>query len=129
MAERYLIDTHCWLWWNADPQRLHPDAYEVIADGRNTILLSVASAWEIAIKSALGKITLPGPIESYVPKRLESNGISALPVALYHALAVSSLPRLHRDPFDRLLIVQARLEDLTLITADEAIKQYEVMVL
>ncbi|MCP4408977.1 MAG: type II toxin-antitoxin system VapC family toxin [Gammaproteobacteria bacterium] len=129
MVDRYLIDTHCWLWWNAEPDRLHPKAYDAIADGNNTILLSVASAWEISIKYALGKLKLPDAPESYVPKRLESNSITALPIALHHALAVSSLPILHRDPFDRLLVAQAQIEDLILITADAKIKQYEISVL
>ena len=129
MADRYLIDTHCWLWWNAEPERLQHAAHDVIADGKNTILLSSASAWEISIKHALGKLRLPGPPESYVPKRLESNCMTVLPITLHHALSVSSLPPLHRDPFDRLLIAQARIEDLTIITADKAIEQYEVPVL
>lgn len=129
VAERYLLDTHCWLWWNSAPERLNPAAYAAIADGRNTLYFSAASGWEIAIKTALGKLRLPGDAESYVPRRLESNGIQVLPVGLRHALAVAGLPPLHRDPFDRLLVAQALAESLTLISADEALRQYDVKVI
>ena len=126
---RYLIDTQCWLWWNVAPDRLSQPAYDIISAGENTIFFSVASAWEIGIKSALGKLKLPSAAGSYVPRRLADNDISILPIALHHALAVSSLPLLHRDPFDRLLIAQAQSEKLVVITSDQFIKKYEVSVL
>ncbi len=126
MAERYLIDTHCWLWWNAAPERLDPAAFATIADGRNALYLSAASAWEIVIKAALGKLRLPATPEDYIPRRLKSNGIQMLPIELRHVLMVTHLPPLHRGPFDRLLVAQARAESLTLITADEAVRQYDV---
>jgi PIN domain nuclease of toxin-antitoxin system len=126
VAERYLIDTHCWLWWNATPDRLAPEAFEVVANGANTIYFSAASAWEMSIKSALGKLRLPETIEQYLPRRLESNNMLVLPIELRHTLAVAALPPLHRDPFDRLLVAQAQTESLTLITADAGIRQYGV---
>ena len=129
MAERYLLDTHCWLWWNSAPERLNPAAYAAIADGRNTLYFSAVSGWEIAIKTALGKLRLPDAPATYVPRRLESNGIQSLPVELRHALAVAGLPPLHQDPFDRLLVAQAQAESLTLICADEAVRQYDVKVI
>lgn len=124
MAERYLIDTHCWLWWNAEPERLDPAAFAAIADGRNTLYLSAASAWEIIIKTALDKLRLPAAPDDYIPRRLSSNGIRLLPIELPHVLGVGHLPPLHRDPFDRLLVAQAHAESLILITADDAVRQY-----
>lgn len=126
MAERYLIDTGCWLWWNGSPERLSPIAHAAIGDARSTVYFSAASAWEIAIKTALGKLRLPDTVERYLPRRLESNNMQVLPIDLHHTLAVATLPPLHRDPFDRLLVAQARAESLTLITADESIRQYDV---
>jgi len=129
VSTRYLIDTHCWLWWNGDPGRLSDNARRVIADGDNEILFSTASAWEISIKYGLGKLKLPASPEKYLPMRLSSNRMQLLPMLLHHVLAVGALPRHHRDPFDRVLIAQAQQEDLTVITADEAFHRYDVRLL
>ena len=129
MSTRYLIDTHCWLWWNSDPDRLHAAAHRVIADGSSDILFSAVSAWEISIKHGLGKLKLPNVPERYLPMRLASNRMQVLPVFLHHALAVGGLPQHHRDPFDRLLIAQAREEDLIVITADGIFQRYDVRLL
>ncbi len=126
MTCRFLLDTHCWLWWNSDPDRLPPHALEVIANGENEILLSVVSAWEIAIKYTLGKLQLPLEPAEYIPSRLKANKITALPIHLTHTLEVSALPLHHRDPFDRLIISQARCEALTIITADRQFATYDV---
>lgn len=123
---RLLLDTHCWLWWLAEPERLNAEALASITDRRNTLYLSAASAWEIAIKVALGKLALPAPVSSYVPSRLAEDGILSLPIEQGHALEVAELPNLHRDPFDRLLIAQARIEDLVLLTADPEVARYPV---
>lgn len=125
---RALLDTHTFLWWNTDDPRLSAHAREVIADGRNEVFLSVASAWEIAIKAARGSLILPEPPEQYVPGRLRLHRILVLAIQLRHALMVYDLPMIHRDPFDRLLIAQSRLEDLPLLTMDPDIIQYGVAV-
>ena len=129
MSARYLIDTHCWLWWNGDFERLSKSAYGIIADGTSEILFSSASAWEISIKYGLGKLRLPGSPDKYLPMRLTANRMRVLPIQLHHALAVGALPQHHRDPFDRVLIAQAQQEGLTIITADKAFKDYDVSLL
>ncbi len=125
---RALLDTHAFLWWNTDDPRLSALARELIADGRNEIYLSVVSAWEIAIKAARGSLILPEPPEQYVPSRLRLHRMLVLTIQLRHALAVHDLPMIHRDPFDRLLVAQSRIEDLPLLTADSELAQYGVAV-
>ena len=123
---RVLLDTECWLWWHFHPERLNPKAMEVFEDRRYPLLLSAASSWEIAIKSDLGRLELPTTPERFVPERLAEDGIDPLPVQHAHALGVTGLPRHHTDPFDRLLIAQARLERCTIMTADSQFLVYEV---
>lgn len=123
---RLLLDTHCWLWWLAEPERLSPDALGHLGDGRNEIYLSVASAWEIAIKVGLGKLRLPLPPEEYIPARLASQNMHALAIELDHVTEAGRLALHHRDPFDRLLVAQARREALTLVSADVKLRAYEV---
>lgn len=122
---RLLLDTHVFLWLQTEPERLG-DQLPSVADPRNDLLLSAASSWEIAIKHRLGKLPLPDPPERYVPQRIRAIGASGLPVEHSHALKTTTLPDLHRDPFDRLLVAQAQLLDLTLLTADPAVAQYPV---
>ncbi|GIW41451.1 MAG: twitching motility protein PilT [Candidatus Binatia bacterium] len=125
---RYLIDTHCWLWLLTSPERLPAGLLSHLEDPRNELLLSAASSWEIAIKYMLGKLQLPEPPHAYVPGRMEATGTRGLPVTHAHALRVADLPRHHRDPFDRLLVAQAQLEHLVLVTADRQFRQYDVPV-
>lgn len=117
-----LLDTHVLLWWLEDPNLLSKNARTAIRDGGNTVYVSAAVAWEIAIKKALGKLDAPDNLE----KVLEANRFLPLPVTIPHALAVLSLPRHHRDPFDRLLIAQALLEGFRLVSRDPAIAKYPV---
>lgn len=124
-----LVDTHAWVWSLASPERLSAEARRVLSSRRNVVYLSAASAWELAIKSALGKITLPEPLETFVPSRMARQGITPLPVTHAHALRVSSLPTHHRDPFDRILIAQALLERLPIVTGDAAFHRYDVEVI
>lgn len=126
---RALLDTHVFLWWILDDPRLSSRARRVIADGRNELFFSAASGWEIAIKAQLGRITLPEDPERFIPGQLACNGIESLPITLSHALHVHTLPLLHRDPFDRLLVAQAQLEGLPLVTADPHIPQYAVQII
>jgi PIN domain nuclease of toxin-antitoxin system len=126
---KVLLDTHTFLWWNMDDPQLSPAARALIADGRNEIFLSAASAWEISIKHARGRLELPEPPVTYVPSRMRHYHFRALPVEVHHTLHVNTLPDLHRDPFDRLLIAQAQLEDLSLVSGDEEVHRYDVKVI
>jgi len=121
---RVLLDTHAFLWWIADNPRLSARARRIIGDGRNELLLSAASGWEIATKVRLGRLDLPDDLESFVLEQMALNSIAGLPIRMGHALHVHTLPDYHRDPFDRLIVSQARLEDLPILTADPQIAQY-----
>jgi len=123
---RLLIDTHCWLWWLSSPESLNAEARKILASRQNRVLLSAASSWEIAIKFALGKLKLPEPPEKYVPGRMADQGMDSLPIEHIHALRVASLPPHHRDPFDRLLIAQAQVEKLPILTADRKLADYGI---
>jgi PIN domain nuclease of toxin-antitoxin system len=127
-VKRYLIDTHVWLWMQADPDKLRDETRAIVQDVRNSILFSAASAWEIAIKYRLGKLPLPEPPASYVPDRMRRSGTSALSVDHAHTLRTADLPDHHRDPFDRILVAQAQLLDLTIMTADEQFSAYDVAI-
>jgi PIN domain nuclease of toxin-antitoxin system len=98
-------------------------------DKGNDLLLSAASAWEIAIKSSLGKLPLPEPPEVFIPRHMVINQVRPLPISVEHALAVASLPPHHRDPFDRLLVAQAKTENIPLLSADAILKPYSIQVL
>lgn len=126
---RLLLDTQAWLWMVQDPGRLREDLRARLVDPETTILLSAVSAWEIAIKYALGKLPLPAPPRQFVPSRMRRDSVDGLPVTHAHALHVATLPPLHRDPFDRLLVAQAQLEKVPLVTADPQIGRYDVEVL
>ena len=125
---RLLLDTHVFLWLNAAPERLGRALVE-IEDPRHRLVVSAASSWEIAIKHARGRLPLPDPPERYVPELIRRIGAQALSIEHAHALGVTSLPPLHRDPFDRLLVAQARSIDATLVTADERLGRYPVRTL
>ena len=122
----YLLDTHVWLWWTAGSPRISTQARRLFDERENDLFLSAASAWEIAIKSRLGRLTLRSSVETYVTSLLASQSIRALDVTVVHAAATSELPLHHGDPFDRILVAQARCEGMTLVTADRAIEPYEV---
>jgi PIN domain nuclease of toxin-antitoxin system len=120
---RILLDTHIFLWLNTEPERLGAQL-ATIEDPRTELVVSAASSWEIAIKYGLGRLPLPEPPERYVPERIHALAAEGLPIAHNHALAVAGLPQLHRDPFDRLLVAQATLLDLAIMTADAEVAQY-----
>jgi PIN domain nuclease of toxin-antitoxin system len=126
---RALLDTRTFLWWNLDAPQLSASARDFIAKGGNEIYLSAASAWEIAIKAAKGRLSLPEPPDQYVADRMRLHRFSALPIELSHALEVFRLPTIHQDPFDRLLIAQSQLEDMPILTADSEIGRYRVEVI
>lgn len=126
---KILLDTQCWLWWIATPEKLSRNVRRRIADKRNTIYLSAASSWEIAIKYSMGKLPLPEPPWQFVPKRLARDAITALPIEIMHALHVADLPQHHKDPFDRLLISQSIQEGIPIMTVDEQFEPYEAQII
>ena len=122
-----LLDTHAFLWWLREDDSLGTAARSAIERTGNVVFVSAASALEIAIKRAVGR--LPGLPRGDIGDWIERNGFQALSVDVAHAVASAELPRHHSDPFDRLLIAQARLEDLTLVASDEHISRYRVRLL
>jgi PIN domain nuclease of toxin-antitoxin system len=125
---RYLLDTHVFLWWVADDKRLSGPARDILGSTENELVFSVASSWEMAIKSRLGRLTVKDGLESFLTKHIELNAMTILPVDLRHTFQLNNLPLHHRDPFDRILIAQALASDLTLVTGDRLIRQYDVPV-
>jgi PIN domain nuclease of toxin-antitoxin system len=119
---RLLLDTHVFLWWLADSDRLSGSARDRIADPQAEVFVSAASIWEIAIKRALGKLKAPRRIVPLV----EEEGFHGAAMELIHAERAGVLPPHHRDPFDRMLIAQAQIEDLTIVSADGRFEQYEL---
>jgi PIN domain nuclease of toxin-antitoxin system len=125
---KLLLDTHVFLWLHTARKRLG-EHLSLVEDPHTERLLSAVSSWEIAIKYGVGRLPLPEPPRHYVPSRMRAIGAVALPIEHSHALAVAALEPLHGDPFDRLLVAQAGLLDLTILTADAAIAQYPVRTL
>jgi len=124
---KVLLDTHTFIWWDADPARLSSRASTVPRDQASTVLLSVVSIWEILIKSQLGKMSPRLPLAQIVAQQ-QANGVVLLPVTLDHVLEVERLPPAHKDPFDRLLIAQARIENAVMLSVDQIFSQYPVRV-
>jgi len=124
-VKRLLLDTHVLLWWLADDQKLGINARDMISNGNNEIYVSAASSWEISIKKRNGKLTAPDNIESIV----EQERFVKLPISLTHGELAGQLPDHHKDPFDRMLIAQARTEKLTILTADDKIQRYDAAVM
>lgn len=122
---KLLLDTQCWLWWFAQPERLNEEAIEHIGDESNEVWFSVASIWKIGIKVAIGKLPLPEPIETYITTRMIQLDAQYLEIKARHALQAAALPLHHRDPFDRMLIAQAQIEGMMLVSADSMFQQYE----
>jgi PIN domain nuclease of toxin-antitoxin system len=124
-----LLDTHVFLWLQTEPERVSAAVLGRMADPTTEAFLSAASAWEIAIKHASGRLPLPVAPAEYVPARMQLTGLVPLPVTHAHAMAAGALPRLHADPFDRMLVAQAQIEGLTLATADPSLLAYGVDIL
>lgn len=123
---RLLLDTHVFLWAAGEPQEIAEPARLAIADTENEVYVSAAVAWEITIKTALGKLKVPGDPATWFPARVRALRFDALPILPEHALAVGALPDHHRDPFDRILVAQAQLEGMHLVTRDPEIQKYAV---
>ncbi|GAB6041848.1 type II toxin-antitoxin system VapC family toxin [Endothiovibrio diazotrophicus] len=122
---KLLLDTHALLWWLAEPQRLPPPVVDAISDPANTVHVSVATAWECAIKQSLGKLRLPAPISSAV----EQCGFTPLEIRMSHVERFARLPHHHRAPFDWLLAAQALEEALVLVTHDGKLRDYPIPIL
>jgi len=120
-----LLDTHAFLWWLSDDPDLGPESRAHIERSSNSVFISAATAWEIAVKRASGRLVAPGEIEQWIA----DEGFLELAIEVGHAVESAELPRHHKDPFDRLLIAQARSEDLTLVARDDEMEKYEVTIL
>jgi PIN domain nuclease of toxin-antitoxin system len=124
-----LLDTQALLWWREGSRKLGARAREAIETEAVTVRVSAASAWELAIKTRTGRLKLRAPLHTWLPAAIASSGFMTLDVTLPHATRVALLPDHHADPFDRLLIAQAQIEDLTIVTADTAFDTYDVRLL
>ncbi len=126
---RFILDTHVWIWWIAEPERLSEQAVQMIEASENQVFISTASAWELSIKYSLGKIKLPSNIEDFFMFIFPKCGFTTIRVEFIHALKVASLPHHHNDPFDRLLIAQAQIEKMPIITADKKFSKYDIEII
>ena len=124
---KVLLDTHTFMWWDSQPGKLSGPVLQVLHDPTNLVFLSVASVWEIIIKQQLGKLALHTTLATIIAQQ-QVNGLQILDVTLDHVFSVQSLPPIHKDPFDRLLIAQAIAESATLLTVDPIFAQYQVTV-
>jgi len=121
----FLIDTQIFIWWMEKSKRLSEKSFDLLNDPQNKIFLSVASVWEIVIKKGRRKLEVPKDVRGGI----EKSGFIPLPIEVFHVLGVEKLPHYHKDPFDRILISQAKVEDFTLITSDEKIWKYDLSLL
>lgn len=124
-----LVDTHTFLWMVSAPHKLSPTARAAIQEPTNALYLSIVSIWEMQIKSQLGKLSLPGPLPDIVQEQQRVNGVRILLIEPNHIYALSALPQHHKDPFDRMLIAQATVEQFTIVSADSAFTTYGVSLL
>jgi PIN domain nuclease of toxin-antitoxin system len=126
---KLLLDTHTFIWWANEPEKLSEKVVAACQDSRNTLILSVVSAWEMQIKMQLGKLKISRPIEELIKTQQQTNGLQVLPVELAHVLNLNNLSSHHKDPFDRLLVAQANIEGATLVSVDPAFSGYSVQLL
>ena len=125
---KLLLDTHAFIWWDSNPDKLSPRALTLCQDRRNILIVSVASLWEMQIKAQLGKLKLNIPMAELIEKQKETNAIKVLTISLEHILELGNLPTIHNDPFDRLLIAQARVEDAMIVSTDSIFAQYPITI-
>lgn len=124
-----LLDTHVFIWWILDDERLPFRVRDLLADEKNELFLSSASCWEMMIKSKIGRLQFPESPEKFIPDQMNLNKISGLPVQIAHSLHIYTLPEHHKDPFDRMLIAQAQVERMPIITNDSLLASYDVKIL
>jgi PIN domain nuclease of toxin-antitoxin system len=123
---RLLLDTHVFIWWDSEPRKLSPQVLALCQDSENELVLSVVSLWEIQIKSRIDKVRLRLPLPNLVQAQQESNGVELLPLTAFHVYGLDDLPPYHKDPFDRMLVAQARVEKLLFVSSDALILKYPV---
>ncbi len=126
---KLLLDTHTFIWWDNEPQRLSQSHFGALSDSSNTLFLSVVSAWEMQVKSQIGKLKLDRSLKEIIEQQRHINNLELLPVTFEHVLGLQDLPLHHKDPFDRLLIAQAIVEDVTLVSIDPMFGKYPVSLL
>jgi PIN domain nuclease of toxin-antitoxin system len=129
MMNKYLLDTHTFLWWESNADQLSATAFALLSDRTNMLLFSIANIWEMQIKVQIGKLKLNLPLEEMVTNQVSKNQLILLPVLFPHVLELDKLPAHHRDPFDRLLVAQALFEDATIISRDSEIIKYPAPVI
>jgi PIN domain nuclease of toxin-antitoxin system len=126
---RVLLDAHALLWWiTSGGSRVSPRARAVLEDGKTIALVGAGVLYEIGVKAGIGRLELPAPAETYLPRVLRKYAFAVLPIEEGHALRAGGLPLIHRDPWDRLLVAQSQIEDIPVLTADPLIAQYDVEV-
>ena len=123
---KILLDTHAFLWMITGAEDLSKTARKIVLNSENTLFLSMASVWEMAIKSSLGKLTLRQPLKQFIPEQLQMSGISLLNIAFQHIAKVALLPLHHRDPFDRLLIAQSLVDKINILSSDKVFDAYKL---
>lgn len=123
---RILLDTKALIWWITGDRRLSDRARDTVGAAEHEVFVSAVSVWEIVTKSRLGRLRLAEPVDRFIPEQLEANAFQALPLTMRHALGLATLPDLHRDPFDRMLVAQALAEQIPLVTGDRAVAAYPV---
>jgi len=126
---RLLLDTHVWLWWLTNPDRLSRPADAALRSPDNRLHLSPASTWELVVKSATGRLEIEGSVGALLEEAIIASGVQPLPIEHSHALQLAQLPPHHRDPFDRMLIAQAQVDRLVLVSADRQLADYDVEIL
>ena len=126
---RFLIDTQIFIWWDSEPEKLPTRLFALCGDPAHTLVLSVASVWEMQIKVQIGKLDLDRPLHEIIAEQQRNNLLELLPIELRHVLALQQLPLHHKDPFDRIIIAQAYSEQLTLLSVDNIFPQYPVSVM
>lgn len=126
---KLLLDTHAFIWWASEPEKLSPKVPALCEDGGNSLLLSVVSVREMQIKLQSGKLKLNLPLRELIESQQQTNGLHILSINLEHVLALDALPAHHKDPFDRLLIAQANAEDASLVSMDHVFSDYPVKLL
>lgn len=124
-----LLDTHTFIWWVDEPEKLSSNALQALEDENNHLFLSLVSIWEMQIKIQLGKMKVNLPLKDLVESQEQANGLEILAITREHIFALDSLPFHHKDPFDRLLLAQAIIENISIVTEDQKVSAYSVSVL
>ena len=126
---RLLLDTCCWLWWLSDTQKLSEQQLDALISRQNQLFLSVATLWELSIKVNTGKLTIPQPLDKLVAQECPQDNIKIIDIKPIYAIDAGSLPLHHKDPFDRMIITQATIENLTVVTSDTVFQKYDLAIL